>query len=647
MEIPDQNAEYVDSAEAAEEPVAASEPASQVVPPPAPAAPVRGPEAMPVVLQEALEVETPAFDWLTEVAIPLGIFGMLGCLVCFLIEWRDPQGSVLGNGLRMFATAFLAATVGIARLRLWFRAYAHSRYASELRVYPYLLGVAVALVAGYATWDFTLMHGDGAFIHAVSDWGPTASFLLNLLLLALVWWVADRVTRECTLEENFQYALSQGIYTDLADGVAVRRNGRRSKAHHPGRAVLWVSVFAVICFGLAAHSLGDERRFDRASWYVAGYTFFALFLLALTNLSAIRMDVRRRRLAASRGLTPTWIATSLALVMVIAFVALPLPRGPGFGPARGELYQPPDWVKTPSAGLQTGPSWGFAQSHPESSSAPGLEPETSGRGAAADAGTTGQSGSSGGGQGTGASGGGGSGGQGASAGGGGGGGGGGGQDNTQTQSSGASGGGADSAQGRMAAKSQGSGVRQNWWWLLLLLLLAILIYLLIRYREQVMAALRAMAAPFYSLWLALLALLERLRRWLGFGRRREDEFSDLPEDPFADIWDQRDLAANLTAAQIVRHVYRAFMAFCGLRGYPRLDYQTEKEFLHSVPSDVGVAEEDSQGITSAYVFATYSPNEVGRDLVDQARDIWSRLRPAIDATLGRRPTASSAASSGE
>jgi uncharacterized membrane protein YgcG len=572
------------------------------------------------------------FDWVTEVAVPVAILGMLGCLLYFLIEWRNPRGSEFRYGLRLLGLAYLAATIGIARLRLWARNLRGTPLARELQVYVVGLGALVAAVTAWAVWRLTMVQNFGALIHQVSQWGPVPSLVVNLLIGALVWFVADLITRECTQEENFRRSLEEGLLGD--GGRGARRGGK--PARHPGTAVLWTIAGALVLMALSAHTLGDARRFDEPSIFVAGFVIFAGLLLALTHLSAIRMDVRQRRLVVSRGLVSTWIATSLVIVLLVATAALPVYRGPRFGEGTGGDWTPPPWGRERPAGI-SGPDWGMGQ--PDQTPTRGTESQAPGKGQQTEGGQGAGGGAGGGGGGGGAAG---SGGAAATAAAGGGGG-----ESSAQAASGGGGGGGGSAQGAEAARSKiskdnkGGGPRDNWWWLILLLiLLAILIYLLIRYRKEVAEAWRALMAPFYALWLAFLAFLERLRRRLGLRSGAEAEWADLPEDPFLDIWEQRDLAAHLTPAQIVRHVYRAFLALCSLRGFPRPDYQTEFEFLRRVRPEV-LSESDQVTLTRCYVYAAYSANEVPPSMVEAAREIWGRLRPAIDQALATRPRTAS------
>jgi len=497
--------------------------------------------------------------------------------------------------------------------------------------------LGLALATTLFVFHFTMSAGALAEGMTASGWLVSLGF--NLALVGLTWWAADKVTRECTVEENIEHSLSQGFLADLSQ--APTTSGKKAQPSHPGRVILWVSMVAVLAFGAGTRSIGDRSlSATHAFWCMSGFVFFALLLLALTNLSAIRMDVRQRKVRMSWGLVPTWIAMSMVLVLLIVAISALLPR-PELQSGRAfSMGERAAWLRNPGRGLDGHlPASGIAQPPSDYTRAPGREPETNGSGLPTQNGQQQHSGQSGADQGQGqqgeraqtdgASGSGGAGQTGEDASGAG-----------QGQGEGGQGGAgqAGSSETQAQAQSGGSGGRPPWWlWLLLLLLLAIVIYLLVRYRRQVMAFLRTVAEPFRAIWLAFLAFLERLRRMLGLGRRGLDEFADLPEDPFADIWEQRELGANMSPAQIVRHVYRAFMAFCALRGFGRADHLTEFEFLRTVPPRIGFEQDDQRLLTNMYVSATYSPAQVGAPMVDEARDVWTRLRPAIDRALAAQP----------
>jgi len=576
------------------------------------------PDVMPI---RPVEVETDGpilFDWLTEVAIPLGIFGLLGCFLYYLIDLRAALGGEFSAGLRWVCFWFLLAAILITRIR--------TKYGNAAVALPYIIALAVATAIFVGHFTFAA----GAIAGAITSSGSIVSLLFNYSLVGLLWWAAHRVTRDCTLEENVEFAGGQGFFTGAMKG---RRGKTGSVPSHPGRIILYVTAAAILAFGLGHRALGDRGFYARdAFWCMGGYVFFALFLLAATNLSAIRMDVRKRRIGLSRGLTPTWVASTLGLALAIVAISAVIPRPSGAEGKPLEFWNRADWQKDMAGGWERGPAGGTRNPPPDGKSAPGRDADTQGEGLPTENGSEGSAGTSGQ-AGTGDnSDGGGSGSAGAAGETGDGGGGGSGAEGQSGQGGG--GGSTGSSEGKSQSEVSGKAPRFAWWWLLLLLLLLLILsYLIYRYRKQIAAFFRAWWGRVQAAWAAFLAWFDRLKRRLGFGPRDDDEFADLPEDPFADIWERRNLGAGLTPAQIVRHVYRAFLAYCSLRGLPRPSHQTEFEFLRTLPPRIGFEVEDQQRLTNVYVFATYSPSQVDMQMVDQVQDIWSRLRPAIDEAL--------------
>jgi len=234
-----------------------------------------------------------------------------------------------------------------------------------------------------------------------------------------------------------------------------------------------------------------------------------------------------------------------------------------------------------------------------------------------------------------------------------------GSDQTKTSATGA-GEGQESAQPKAAGAEESPGqidlLKQLLLWLLillllllLLLLLAYLIYRIIKNRknlpsfrgwlrslgEAAREGLRDAWARVAAAVAAVLAFLGRLFGWRP--RRPKLNEEGLPVDPFADIFADRDLAASLTPAQVVRHVYAAFQAFSGLIGYPRTDNQTAYEFARALPAYIGgMPRPDADDLTALYVKAAYSPQQVGPNEVEAVRGIWQHMQEPIDQALAAR-----------
>ncbi|MCD6361239.1 MAG: hypothetical protein J7M38_10275, partial [Armatimonadetes bacterium] len=217
------------------------------------------------------------FDWLTEIAIPLGVFGLLGSLLYYLIEVRSVLAGAHAVGpLRWVVFWFLLAVIGIARIRTKYGGAAIAGY------YTALLAGAIAVFVWVYTGRLGSLSGAGG-----GDY--TLSLLFNWSLVGVVWWAATAVTREATLEENVESQLEGGLWSLLADewqypdaGQEPEREVEQAQVRprHPGRLVLWVSLAALVLFAVGQRTIGSEGGHARtAFWCMSLYVLFALLLL--------------------------------------------------------------------------------------------------------------------------------------------------------------------------------------------------------------------------------------------------------------------------------------------------------------------------------------------------------------------------------
>ncbi|MEA3403373.1 MAG: hypothetical protein U9R79_19170, partial [Armatimonadota bacterium] len=300
----------------------------------------------------------PQFDWLTEVAIPICVFGLLGSLLYYLIEVRATLAGPHAVGpLRWVVFWFLLACIGIARIRTKYGGAAIAGY------YSALLAGAIALFVYVYT-------GRAGAFYGGADQGQWLALLFNWALVGVVWWAASAVTREATLEENVETQLEGGLWTLLAEEWRYPDDEGREpdeevdhaqvRPRHPGRLVLWVSLAALVLFAVGQRTIGGEGEHARvAFWCMGAYVLFALLLLALTNLSALRMQVRRRGISLAPAVTPAWIAASAIVVILIVIFSASMPRlaTPGAEP---RFVQVPQWLTdNRRPGMEEGPAQGL------------------------------------------------------------------------------------------------------------------------------------------------------------------------------------------------------------------------------------------------------------------------------------------------
>ena len=675
-------------------------------PGPAPARPPAAPEgedAQPEAV-EAPPPSGPSFDWLTEVLIPIAVFGLLASFFYYLIDLRGAIGDRGVSGLRWVCFWFLLGTILTTRMR--------SRYGAHILALPYMLGLALAMIL----FVFHVTMYSGSFVGSSDTASQVVALVFNYALVGVIWWIAGLVTRACTAEENYEVMEDRGLLTSARARPKRKKRDRGDTPRHPGWVLMWTSLAALIVFALGQQLVGSASASHRRHAFLCmvSYAFFALVLLALTSLSSLRMSARKRRIRVATSITPVWAVASMAMVATILAMAALLPRVHAVERARDRVArglhgwrEPPDtpWNNAPawgsrhpqadagghhradedqgtSSGAQGEESGEHAKAGDENSPTPTGGPggEKAGKETAAGSGSSGGdvggqagSGASGGGGGEGASGKSGAsqsgeqkegqqGGESA-------------KEERPSESGGANNQGRGDTETKAAASGTGTGEKSKqpsgknsqgasgsinllkmlllWLLILLLLLLLLLLLAYLIYRayknrrnlpsfrgwlaalwEATKEGLRDTWARIAAAVAAALAFLTRLFGWRPRIKLKED---GLPEDPFADIFADRELAESLTPAQVVRHVYAAFQAFADLIGYARADSQTPYEFCRGLPTYIGgMPRPDADDLTGLYVKAAYSPTEVGADEVEAVRGMWQRMQTPIDEALANR-----------
>ncbi len=557
--------------------------------------------------------ERQPLDWITEFAIPLGIIGLLGSFLYYLIHLRALVGGGATTALMWVCFFFLLGTVFVTRVR--------TKYGESAIAAPYVIGLAAAI--GLFVFQFTMWAGSLVGREMVG--GRIVDLMFNYAVVALIWYGASRLTRECTAEDTTRRAGEEGMLNDLSTDRRDRTRTLRDRhaTKHPGWLVMWFSLLAVTIFALgqrAAISISGASAPFAFTCLVA-YLFFAMALLALTSLSALRMQVRQRRISISGGMGPSWIWVSAMVICAILAIAGLLPRrdtglkerdrdtmaqardqeeDQGMdAPVEGQR-QLPDQDRTGEGGEQSAPGEG----------------ETGAEGAGDREGTEGE-----------------------------------GDEGAQGAGAGAQANSGDPGSGEgegQGAAQQPTPPDSNLMWLvrliIALLLLLLALYVLYRLGRAVVAWLRRVTGLQIRVPPGIVAFLQRLQalfarllyllrlRRLG-GAVAADAHGIAQEtlvDPFAD----RSLA-DKPPAEKVRHVYRAMLAYADLLECPRTPEQTPLEYMRSFPVQLAPIREEAHTLTRYFVQASYTPDQITDEQVDSLRSIWTTIQRRIDATLAQ------------
>ncbi len=138
------------------------------------------------------KLTSTAFDAIAIALSPALIIGMVGSLVSFLVV-AFYQGNY-DTRLMVILGLFTMGTVLIARISI-----------EQGRTYANGFALPLAIVAVIAMMRFVTVSG----VLAPIGW------IINVGLLALTWFLADRITHDCTLIEEDRESLQSGLLQTL------------------------------------------------------------------------------------------------------------------------------------------------------------------------------------------------------------------------------------------------------------------------------------------------------------------------------------------------------------------------------------------------------------------------------------------------
>lgn len=324
-----------------------------------------------------------ATDMLLSFLTPLMILVMVASVIFFLLDVRYVYTEVHDWYLRWFAFWFVFGVVALNRLI--------ARDGKEESVL-YIAGMALVVIL------FTFATTTGFDVGSISRNfmnQPHVAIGFNLTVVAFIWWLTNRLTHECCVDEN-PSAGDIGILTGTARRVrkAIQREAapstrrlelpdgmseiapvdpldwkkpertspkptvsaaERLPKRHPGISIFYFSVPVMAIFALGQRIVqhGGEPMILAGHFYVACYTVAALSLLMLSSLAGLREYFRERRIRLPGGLGPFWIGLGLVLIAMVLFgaVALPMPPLPPIAYVDEHVYDP--WRRDGSFELQS------------------------------------------------------------------------------------------------------------------------------------------------------------------------------------------------------------------------------------------------------------------------------------------------------
>jgi hypothetical protein len=255
-----------------------------------------------------------SFDYLVMALNPALVMILVGSLVFFLIE-VSYEGEFQVR-LCFIMSCFVLATVGITRIAI-------ELDAARASLYGLVLSGAMLFVApSFAAVPIPLL----------------------ILLLAVIWYSAHRLTWDCTLIDEEQDASGEGLLqrigldaapSEAAHDAAVakppfwKRVFAPDKSKHaPGLTVVYFSLAALPIFGLLQGFIptSDTEGRGRAFLCLIAYVGAGLGLLLTTSLLGLRRYLRQRQVEMPAEMTATWIAVGAALIGIVLVLSTILPR---------------------------------------------------------------------------------------------------------------------------------------------------------------------------------------------------------------------------------------------------------------------------------------------------------------------------------
>ncbi|QEL18000.1 DUF4129 domain-containing protein [Limnoglobus roseus] len=299
------------------------------------------------------ETKAPTLvDWVVIALSPALVMLMVGSLVFFLVEVL--YAGQYSDRLLYTLFFFVIGAVLIARISI-------EQGSMKARMYGLGLGLATFI----ALQTFVSYPKGTQFISPV----------INLFLIAIVWWSANKLTWDCTHLDEDRKSSGRGILvaagldgptpTNAAESRAREKQGetdgddeadvkaeakkrkkdpvgvlgwmarwdrfretQRKKPHTPGTWIVYFSLAAFPLFGLGQSLIpADDVARRRATFLqMAVYVGSGLMLLVTTSLLGLRKYLRERNANIPPAMTMGWLGLGAALIAMFLVVGAVLPR---------------------------------------------------------------------------------------------------------------------------------------------------------------------------------------------------------------------------------------------------------------------------------------------------------------------------------
>ena len=286
------------------------------------AAPPALPEGAP---RPEIEEERSLADRAVDILIPLMIFCMMLAVAWFLLDIRFVYTERLDINMRAFAFFFVMGIVALNRLRA-------DREATDSGVY--LVGMIFAV--GMFT-VVTQLRGGGLAGGVMTSMLPSLCF--NISVVAILWKVTDRLTRDCCVDASARYGevgILRGGWLRKARPAEVAAEPEIGKGRlprkHPANSLFYLAIPIMILLAIGQRLLpqGGSLMESAGSVYVGVYTAAMLLLLMLSSYRGLRVYCQRRAITFPTSIAAFWLGLGSLMVGLVLMLGLwgPVPAKP-------------------------------------------------------------------------------------------------------------------------------------------------------------------------------------------------------------------------------------------------------------------------------------------------------------------------------
>ena len=272
-------------------------------------------------------------DYLVITITPALIMTLIGSLTFFLI-------TVFYEGafemrLHFICAMYVMATVLIGRISM-----------EEGTEHAVMYSIPLGLVAILAVTNLVEIQSES--LREISG-------IINVGLLAIIWWSAHKLTWDCTWINEDENAGGEGLLGNLGPddpryvGTPAgnvnhpahqqaatepslswwqRFTQRRRRAHAPGLWVIYFSLAALPLFGFGQWFLRDQDPAIQqyAFLLLCVYVVSGLCLLLTTSFLGLRRYLRQRKVEMPIEMAATWLGIGVTLIVLMLLFCLLLPR---------------------------------------------------------------------------------------------------------------------------------------------------------------------------------------------------------------------------------------------------------------------------------------------------------------------------------